>query len=279
MDIKPKTILGDYEIQTTLARGRYADVYKAKKLTDDSIVAIKFVSKSKHLHISHYIEQEKKVVAILKPHPNLVEHFHYVENEDAIFFVMEYINGYNLSREISSSYYLPNNSIPFSAKKDYILQIITGVKFLHSQNIYHCDIKPDNVLLFDDKVKIVDFGCSIISERSVVENIKKRINTTPGYTPPEMLERNLNDLDLVSLESIDVWGIGCLIYYSFTGIFPFGAEKYKKQEIFLAVKNLNIDLSLLPDVIQPICKAIFVKDFSMRINLDELEELFNQVVL
>ena len=269
MYIEQKTMIGEYEIQNVLAQGRYSYVYKAIRIPDKYKVAIKCVSKAKHLFLSTYIEQEKKIVSILKKHQNIVLHHGIVEDEKAIYFIMEYVDGYNFSREIAQLYYTKSN-MPFEEKREYLLQIIGAVKFLHSQNIYHCDLKPDNILLANDQIKIVDFGCSIISEKSIVEGKRRSINTTPGYGPPEILE---NEEDVIFLEAVDVWGIGCLIYYFFTGIVPFAAEKYKSYEIHQAVKSLNIDLSILPVNLRLICKSIFVKDFNKRLRIDELEQL------
>ena len=179
-----------------------------------------------------------------------------------VYFVMEYLNGYTLRREVAQSFLSPSTSdIPFQLKKAYLLQIIDGLGHLHSQNIYHCDLKPENLVIVDEKVKIVDFGCSIYSPESLASFKKKCINTTPGYGAPETIDFESPGLKVL-LEGLDVWALGCVIYFLFTGITPF--VQNTQYETLQCVKGIKVRLNILPCNIQSICKGIFVADMFSR---------------
>lgn len=130
-----------------------------------------------------------------------------------------------------------------------VMQILVALKHLHSKNIVHCDLKPENVLLSSDsdfpqvrflfknghnkkssmfwewwwyekKVKLCDFGyAKIIGKKS----FRKSIVGTPAYLAPEVLysdvlrKRGFN-------RALDMWSTGVIIYVSLSGQFPFNEQ-------------------------------------------------------
>lgn len=271
MHIKTNAEIGDYQMLLVLGEGRYSTVYKAVRAGECELVAIKCASKSKNLFSNTYIENEKKIVEKLRCHKNIVNHLGWFEDEKGVYFVMEYLNGYTLRREVAQSFLSSGSSdIPFSLKRSYLLQIIDGLKHLHSLNIYHCDLKPENIVIVDEVIKIVDFGCSIHSSVNLVSFKKKCINTTPGYGAPETIDFESPGLQVL-LEGLDVWALGCVVYFLFTGITPF--VQSTPYETLLCVKNIKIRLNILPQDIQNMCKGIFVTDIFSRLRLAEVRSL------
>lgn len=124
------------------------------------------------------------------------------------YFIIEYIEGVTLYD------YVKLNSVD---DKDifYILnEILLGLQFLHNNNIIHCDIKLDNVMITNDKqIKIIDFDMSkIITTESYLSN---NIFGTSKYISPESY-----DLGIYTFKS-DVWSLGILIYVMITNKFPY----------------------------------------------------------
>ncbi|KCZ81767.1 serine/threonine protein kinase [Anncaliia algerae PRA339] len=269
MFIKNRRKIKNYEFITTIGEGRYSTVYKAKK-DDEQIVAIKEVSKNSKLFNYLYVENERKNIKLIKPHENIIQHFEFLEDNESYYFVMEYIDGYSLRREITESIWSKNKEdLSFELKKSVILQTIEAVEFLHSCNIYHCDIKPENIVLFKDKIKVLDFGCSYYSPDRFISFSKGVINSTPGVGAPEIV---FVDPEItVDMEKVDVWGLGFLIYFIFSGNTPFTSRN--STETFLEVKNLKVKYTCVPKCITDICRAIFIKDIGKRLNLKELREL------
>ncbi|EDS27945.1 serine/threonine-protein kinase D3 [Culex quinquefasciatus] len=104
--------------------------------------------------------------------------------------------------------------------------ILVALKYLHSRNIVHCDLKPENVLLSSDaefpQVKLCDFGFArIIGEKS----FRRSVVGTPAYLAPEVLRNKGYN------RSLDMWSVGVIIYVSLSGTFPFNEDEDINDQI------------------------------------------------
>lgn len=89
-------------------------------------------------------------------------------------------------------------------RKLILRDLFSGLSFLHQQDIVHLDIKPNNLLLFENyHLKITDFGSFIKKGESI-----KYSYTTFGYYPPENKE-------YIFTEAWDIWSAGCCVYRFF----------------------------------------------------------------
>ncbi|KAJ0058373.1 hypothetical protein NL108_013869, partial [Boleophthalmus pectinirostris] len=117
-----------------------------------------------------------------------------------------------------------------------VKQILSGVAFLHRNNVVHLDLKPQNILLTSSRplgdIRIVDFGLSRRMD-SITE--VREILGTPEYVAPEIL--NYEPISTAT----DMWSIGVLIYIMLTGESPFLGDN--KQETFLNISQINVDYS------------------------------------
>ena len=94
-------------------------------------------------------------------HPNITKILELFETEDNIFIIMEYINGGNLFSFIKKTRKLSEKTAKFLFK-----QIIEGIKYIHSKNIVHRDIKLENILIdLKNNIKICDFGIGKILKK------------------------------------------------------------------------------------------------------------------
>ena len=130
----------------------------------------------------------------------------------------------SLSDYISGSY-----NGPMPQERDSLIQMAEGVKYIHSKDLVHRDIKPDNVLIYaKDEVlllKISDFGCSKQS-RDGVFSMSSQISGTQIYLAPEILAIINSDerqTDIKMTNASDVFALGCTFYKFLTkGQHPFG---------------------------------------------------------
>lgn len=122
-------------------------------------------------------------------------------------------------------------------------QIIQGVDCLHRHGIIHGDIKPQNILMFENKnIKLADFGLSKIgiTERNDSRMKNKNIFSL-WYRPYEFLLPNESDYLKYGAE-VDMWAVGCVLIEMETGIVPFNGDNNKEMILKidrLLERNLN----------------------------------------
>ena len=120
-------------------------------------VAIKILEKAK-IKNSGDVERVSREIRILKQvrHPFVIQLFEIIESTRHLYLITEYASGGELFQKIVANKRLPENK----ACK-YLLQLLSGVEYLHKAGVVHRDLKPENVLLsYNGSIKLVDFGLS-----------------------------------------------------------------------------------------------------------------------
>ena len=117
------------------------------------------------------------------------------------------INGDLFDKQMNT----PHLTFPSKQALSYIYDISKGVEFIHSSNIIHCDIKPENCLIGSDGcIKITDFG-----HCKECKPFMYSYGGTIRYSAPEVIERKYVNF------KIDCWSIGIILYFFITSAFPF----------------------------------------------------------
>ncbi|MFH1759937.1 MAG: serine/threonine-protein kinase, partial [bacterium] len=129
------------------------------------------------------------------------------------YIVMEFIEGITYEQALS-------NHIPINYSFFILEKILSAVKYAHSENIIHHDIKPSNILLGKQgQVKLADFGLAMNNRNTSGFANSSFIAGTLSYMAPEALvspgESNIK---------IDTYSLGCLIYHAMAGYPPFSGE-------------------------------------------------------
>lgn len=225
----------DYELQARIGEGTYATVYKARRLSDSEVVAVKIINvfKMSRKKIENALNEVRIICAI--DHPNVVgyhEAFLDEQNKD-LYIVMEYVGGGDLNDRIRllkrSKSFLPEQML-----WKYAIQIMQGLKALHDRRIIHRDIKPGNIFVSEDllTLKIGDLNVSkIMRNRAMTATVIG----TPYYLAPEIWKNAMYDF------RCDVFSFGCVLYEVSALRVPFQgssiAELFKKIE-YAKVPNL-----------------------------------------
>uniref|UniRef100_H2ZEW0 Uncharacterized protein n=1 Tax=Ciona savignyi TaxID=51511 RepID=H2ZEW0_CIOSA len=205
-----------------LGSGQFGTVYGGKHRKRGFDVAIKVVDKLRFQHKEE--SQLRHEVQILEwlDHPGIVKLFNMFETPEQVFVVMEKLRGDMLEMILSSE----KGRLPERITKFLISQILIALRYLHKQNIVHCDLKPENVLLSSDdafpQLKLCDFGFArIIGQKS----FRRSVVGTPAYLAPEVLRKECYN------RSLDMWSVGVIIYVSLSGTFPFNEDEDINQQI------------------------------------------------
>ncbi|ELQ76830.1 non-specific serine/threonine protein kinase, polo kinase [Trachipleistophora hominis] len=265
--------VGQYKTVRVLGEGRYATVYEGINCATNQRVAIKITCKMLMAGTNpHFISNERRTYEILKNNarysPNIVQFVDFKEDRENAFFIMEYFDGFTLQRVVYES--LNNKErekLTDSERKGFLMQIGDALQFLHALDIFHGDLKPENIIVRRQLIKLCDFGCSIVSSDRMCAAKRLVYNGTPGYAPPEVLDMG----GMVNLEDLDTWAYACVIYYLYSGVQPFAKDNLCRT--FQNLKMLEVGYDGLPGYVRAVCERVFRKQVSERIRMDGVMEM------
>ena len=274
---------GHYEVVKVLGQGGFGIVYLVKDIhrlnaffvikelfsrefsfrhRDGRTVYNKAEAKKIFLKIKEDIISEVNILQKIR-NRNIVEAYGYFEENNTLYSVMEFIDGVDLNKYLKE---VP----PFSEEeaKDLLLQIIHGIKEIHSLNILHRDIKPSNIMRTKDGIyKIIDFT----TNRTYVDNHMTTVTAfqSPIYTPPEL---SGNKRAIIGKFS-DIYSIGmtiCRVMADDEESLPNITDRLIDDSEFIEILNgFNIS-SDFRDILLKMTKIDAEERFQ---DLEEIEEL------
>lgn len=201
---RPRQMIGKYRIEMRLATGGFADVYRAADTIEGVKVALKIPKP--HFVERHGLDDFRKEVRVTArlDHPNIMR----IKNADfvdGIFIIVYPLGEGTLAERLRTR-------ISAQSALDYASQILEAVAHAHEQNVIHCDIKPENFVLFDHNsvLRMTDFGIARFTFRTMIQGSG---SGTLGYLAPEQAMGKL------SFRS-DVFSTGLVLYRMFAGRLP-----------------------------------------------------------
>ncbi len=203
-------VVNGYEIVRGVGRGGMAVVYQATRLSDGITVALKMMS-----HRLLYqpgamasFSREADALQTLR-HNNIARLYDRFGAYRTQFLAMEFCDGEPLSRFIGRC-----GGLPQEEARPILGQLAEALRYVHSRNLVHHDVKPANVMLSrSGTVKLMDFGIARIQPTSLDETVTAHgtYAGTPGYMAPEQFTRVATDA------RVDVYGLACLAYELLSG--------------------------------------------------------------
>lgn len=210
--------------------------------------------------------EKKKILTLLKiigslDHPNIIKYDNYFEDDNNIYIFLDSIN------DICFNDYLKNEiNVGEIEIKNYILQIIKGLQYLHNNKIIHRNLKLDNIYLTNNKeLKIGDFDLAV--KLNFDGEKRKSIKGTPLYMAPELLSEKEYSYE------IDIWSLGIIIYTILIGKTPFETQNF--CELLDKVKRMDYTFpknKKISDDAKDLISKILVEDPSKRLTLDQILE-------
>lgn len=211
----------NYEISKELGRGAFGVTYLARDLKTGGNVALKAIdvkaSEEKNVNVSLIYDE----IATLKNLSQCDSAFEYIvcyhdyfeqdfNGKYTIFIVSEYIDGIDFE-----NFMLKNKDIDYGFLWPILLQLVLGLKHIHSKGYAHRDIKPQNIMITNDcRIKYIDFGLSCFEQC-------KGISGSLLYMPPELFIDNVPQ-SLSASQSHDIWSLGMVMFNLLNkGLFPY----------------------------------------------------------
>lgn len=241
---------GRYTIVRLIGMGGMGAVYEATHAELKKRVALKTLHPSfaKNPEIRQRFLREGELASRIH-HPNVVDVTDFGTQDDISFLVMEYLEGMSLEERIEKE-----GRLEPTVASDVMLGACAGVSAAHEEGVIHRDLKPANIFLLrqrggDYRVKIVDFGISKASERSLEGNLTStgHVVGTPYYMAPEQM-RSSREVDARA----DQYSLGVTLYEALCGRKPFEADS-----LFEVVRKVaQGDYALPRDVVPEIAEGL-----------------------
>ncbi|XP_061340467.1 probable serine/threonine protein kinase IRE [Gastrolobium bilobum] len=263
---KDRTSIEDFEIIKPISRGAFGRVFLARKRATGDLFAIKVLKKADMIRKNavQSILAERDILISVR-NPFVVRFFYSFTCRENLYLVMEYLNGgdlYSLLRNLGC--------LDEDMARVYIAEVVLALEYLHSLNVIHRDLKPDNLLIGQDgHIKLTDFGLSRVGLINSTEDLsapsfstngflgddepkprhsskreerqKQSVVGTPDYLAPEIL------LGMGHGATADWWSVGVILYELLVGIPPFNAEH--PLQIFDNIINRDIQWPKIPEEI------------------------------
>jgi hypothetical protein len=236
-DIPAGTQLGRYRIEHAISSGAMGAVYRAHNIVDGTDVAMKRMLGSEH---AARFEIEARLLSQLQ-HPRVVSVLDHFQDSAGIYYiVMELIEGTELGKLLKQR---GDPGLPVDDVLEWARQTCEALQYVHGQQIVHRDVKPQNLILGDEGVVLVDFG--VATQLDATDTGTVGIGT-PRFMAPEVFAGGA-----VSTRS-DVFSLGATVWNLLTGSAPVYADDTKLAETVEGVtpeleQTLRASLEIIPE--------------------------------
>lgn len=237
---------GRYETISALNHGSFGMVFQARDIVTSDHVAIKVITKTTantNCPSAFAVDERSEEHAIhmrIADHPNIVNLLDSFDSPDHTYLVLEFCSNGDLYEAIR----LGKGPLETEHVRDFMLQLVDAVEFMHSRGVYHRDIKPENIFLTQKgSMKLGDFGLATTDVWSYEVAVG-----SDRYMAPEQYDPSEAGY---STAKADIWAIGiCLLNVLFSRnpfAYPspsdplFADFAHDRQSLFDVFPNMSQD--------------------------------------
>ena len=254
-----------YEKHEEIGQGHFADVYRVKEKSTGTEYAAKYIKK-KRLESSRRgvskkdIQNEVNILAEMD-HENIIYLHQVYENRQHVILVLELVGGGELFDFISEREWLTEEEASY-----FVKQILLGIKHMHSKNVAHLDLKPENVMLKGSEshqLKLIDFGVS--KKLKPDEEVREMLGTTE-FVSPEVI-----NFEPITLNS-DLWSLGVITYIMLSGASPFLGDTQQETYANIMACDYEFDdefFAETSELAKDFIRKLFIKDQKKRMSVDD----------
>uniref|UniRef100_A0A8C2ZMT7 Protein kinase domain-containing protein n=1 Tax=Cyclopterus lumpus TaxID=8103 RepID=A0A8C2ZMT7_CYCLU len=259
---KVKELSSKYVISEEIARCQFGVVHRCTEIATKKTFMAKFI-KVKGTD-RELVLREIEALNVAR-HMNIIYLHEYFESMEEIILIFEFLSGVDIFERLGTS----NFELTEQEIVRYLRQVCSALKFMHSHNFGHFDIRPDNIVYTTRRsttVKIIEMG----QARLLVpgENIRM-LFSAPEYCAPEIHRH-----DMVTTAT-DMWSVGVLAYVLLSGLNPFGAESITQMIENISNCEYIFDSEAFKDIsleAMDFVDRLLVKDRKLRMTAHEALE-------
>lgn len=258
-----------YNILETLGKGAFANVYKGStkrsgKSKGGELVAIKEIKKGHDLVAQPLGEY---LLTKMLNHEYIVKTLDCIDTRSNLYIVMELAPDGDLFNLLDPS----GPGLSEATTRRIVSQLAQGVAYLHSRNIVHNDLKPENVLISGDTIKIADFGLAAHHNST---RPGPAVGTGAYMCPTVVVVRSRSEMYTIRKQQ-DMWSLGIVLYAALMSDLPFNkaVEEDPDFGIFLregGVTSRLYPFSLLSSSMLDIMQRLLHMEPDQRCTADEL---------
>ena len=215
-----------FDFISLIGRGGYSKVWKVRWKKNNNLFATKEISKARVLDKKcvRGILLERELLSKIN-HPFIINiHFSF-QDFNSLYLVMDLVMGKDMRYHLVGLKQFTEDQTKF-----FIANTLLALEYLHTNNIIHTDIKPENLILNEKGyIKLTDFG---IAKKGGQKFLLKEVKGTPEYMAPEILY-----IDTAHF-SIDYYSLGIMTYEFMKGIRPYLFES--KEEFIKIIGQVTI---------------------------------------
>jgi serine/threonine protein kinase len=253
-DLTGKILKNQFFLRGIIGQGGMADVYEAWDRQRSVRLAVKVMRRDltqNELLTSEFYKEVELVKRL--SHPNIVRFYEQGEEPpDLMYFVMDYVDGKNLRDAIAE------HGRPYSPDEVSVIikPICNALQFAHQEQVFHCDIKPANILLDNrGQVLLSDFGIARLT------NETSQSGTPPYMAPEQFLKQPIGAFT-------DIYSLGVMTFELLGGKLPFRGDTSGSQgttthqrigweHIYMPLPSLSqLNPHVSPGIEQVVAKAL-----------------------
>jgi len=251
----PQTVGRRYLLHEQLGVGGMGAVYRATDRLTGSTVALKrvtvpteqltFTSRSGDTDLSLTLAREFKTLASLR-RPHIISVLDYgFDEQRQPFFTMSLL-------ENAQTIVAAGQGRDLATQVDLLVQTLQALAYLHRRGVLHRDLKPGNVLVVDGQVKVLDFGVSVITSKTM-EYVTQSTVGTVAYIAPELFA------GAPITRSSDLYAVGVMAYELFAGQFPFSNANVAVLLNDILYKRIDVRTTGVRDELAVVLGRLLVK--------------------
>ncbi|KAL6441318.1 hypothetical protein ACFW04_003520 [Cataglyphis niger] len=250
MEVHHEPIEKNYQLLEEIGKGQFAIVRKCKEIKTGALYAAKIMRKRRVARgvAAADIAREAGLLARLR-HPNIVSLYKVIDTGTTVVLLLELITGGELF------HWAPSGEIEAA---HVVRQVLMALSHLHSHQVAHLDIKPENILLSTPppmpSIKLIDLG---LSHRLVPGSEHRALFGTPEFVAPEIV--NYEPLSL----GTDLWAVGVLTYILLSGASPFLGEDKQETYANVAACQYQFDneyFNNVSEIAKDFIRSLLIKD-------------------